>query len=108
MNMDEGSPSSRRPNPWKTLGSSLVYENPWISVREDRVIRPDGDPGIYGVVHYKHSAVGVLPVDDQGRIWMVGQYRYPLDQYSWEIPEAATPGKIPRTPPVANSERKPA
>lgn len=87
MNMDEGSPSSRRPNPWKTLGSSLVYENPWISVREDRVIRPDGDPGIYGVVHYKHSAVGVLPVDDQGRIWMVGQYRYPLDQYSWEIPE---------------------
>ncbi len=74
-------------NPWTTLGSRLVYENPWIAVREDRVIRPDGEPGIYGVVHYKNRAVGVLPVDDEGRVWLVGQYRYPLHGYSWEIPE---------------------
>jgi 8-oxo-dGTP pyrophosphatase MutT (NUDIX family) len=74
-------------NPWTTLGSRLVYENPWIAVREDRVIRPDGEPGIYGVVHYKNRAVGVLPVDDEGRVWLVGQYRYPLHVYSWEIPE---------------------
>jgi 8-oxo-dGTP pyrophosphatase MutT (NUDIX family) len=55
------------------------------------VIRPDGAPGIYGVVHFKNMAVGVLPVDDQGRIWLVGQYRYPLGRYSWEIPEGGCP-----------------
>ena len=49
-------------SPWRTLGSRNVYENPWISVREDKVIRPDGEPGIYGVVHYKNTAVGVLAV----------------------------------------------
>jgi len=74
-------------NPWTTLGSRVVYDNPWIKVREDQVLRPDGLPGIYGVVHFKNKAVGVLPVDDQGRVWLVGQYRYPLGGYSWEIPE---------------------
>jgi 8-oxo-dGTP pyrophosphatase MutT (NUDIX family) len=74
-------------NPWTTLGRRLVYENAWISVREDQVLRPDGQPGIYGVVHFRNRAVGVLPVDEDGRIWLVGQYRYPIDRYSWEIPE---------------------
>jgi len=74
-------------NPWTTLDSRAIYDNPWIQVREDRILQPDGHPGIYGVVHFKHRAVGVLPVDEQGRIWMIGQYRYPLNQYSWEIPE---------------------
>jgi 8-oxo-dGTP pyrophosphatase MutT (NUDIX family) len=69
-----------------------VYENPWIRVREDHVVRPDGAPGIYGVVEFKNRAVGVLPVDEQGRIWLVGQYRYPLRAYSWEIPEGGSPG----------------
>jgi 8-oxo-dGTP pyrophosphatase MutT (NUDIX family) len=78
-------------NPWKTLSSRAVYENPWIGVREDNVIRPDGSPGIYGVVHFKNRAVGVLPVDRDGAIWLVGQYRYPLDAYSWEIPEGGSP-----------------
>jgi 8-oxo-dGTP pyrophosphatase MutT (NUDIX family) len=78
-------------NPWKTLASRTVYENPWIGVREDTVIRPDGSPGIYGVVHFKNRAVGVLPVDRDGTIWLVGQYRYPLDAYSWEIPEGGSP-----------------
>lgn len=73
-------------NPWRTLATSAVYENEWISVREDQVIRPDGAAGIYGVVHYKHIAVGVLPVEDQ-HVYLVGQYRYPLERYSWEIPE---------------------
>jgi 8-oxo-dGTP pyrophosphatase MutT (NUDIX family) len=80
-----------RSNPWTTLASRLVYENPWIRVREDRVLRPDGVPGIYGVVEFKNRAVGVLPVDDLGRIWLVGQYRYPLQAYSWEIPEGGSP-----------------
>ena len=78
-------------NPWTTLGSRLVYENPWIRVREDQVLRPDGQPGIYGVVEFKNRAVGVLPVDDDGRVWLVGQYRYPLQAYSWEIPEGGSP-----------------
>jgi 8-oxo-dGTP pyrophosphatase MutT (NUDIX family) len=80
----------RTGNPWRTLGSRSVYENPWISVREDSVIRPDGKPGIYGVVHYKHKAVGVLPVEDD-HIYLVGQYRYALERYSWEIPEGGCP-----------------
>ncbi len=78
-------------NPWTTLESRFVYQNPWIAVREDRVLRPDGSPGIYGVVHFKNRAVGVLPVEDDGSVWLVGQYRYPLDRYSWEIPEGGAP-----------------
>ena len=76
--------------PWKVRGTRSVYENPWISVREDDVVRPDGDPGIYGVVHYKNSAVGVLPVEED-HVYLVGQYRYPLGEYSWEIPEGGCP-----------------
>jgi len=71
--------------------SRLVYDNPWIRVREDQVLRPDGLPGIYGVVHFKNRAVGVLPVDEHGGIWLVGQYRYPLQAFSWEIPEGGSP-----------------
>ena len=78
-------------NPWTTLASRLVYENPWIRVREDQVLRPDGQPGIYGVVEFKNRAVGVLPVDHDGGIWLVGQHRYPLNIYSWEIPEGGSP-----------------
>jgi 8-oxo-dGTP pyrophosphatase MutT (NUDIX family) len=77
-------------NPWKTLESKQVYDNPWIAVREDKVIRPDGEPGIYGVVHFKNIAVGVLPIEED-HIYLVGQYRYPLEQYSWEIPEGGCP-----------------
>ncbi|MEW4567423.1 NUDIX hydrolase [Tautonia sp. JC769] len=78
-------------NPWTTLSGAVHYENPWIAVREDQVIRPDGSPGIYGVVHFKNRAVGVLPVEEDGSLWLVGQYRYPLDSYSWEIPEGGCP-----------------
>jgi 8-oxo-dGTP pyrophosphatase MutT (NUDIX family) len=74
-------------NPWRTLKTRVTYDNPWIRVREDDVIRPDGAPGIYGVVHYKNKAIGVLPIDEEGHTYLVGQYRYTLDVYSWEIPE---------------------
>ncbi|MGQ9539837.1 MAG: NUDIX domain-containing protein [Armatimonadota bacterium] len=74
-------------NPWQTLSSTEVYDNPWISVNEHRVIKPSGGEGIYGVVHFKNRAIGVLPLDDEGNTWLVGQYRYTLGQYSWEIPE---------------------
>jgi 8-oxo-dGTP pyrophosphatase MutT (NUDIX family) len=77
-------------NPWRTLSSRLVYDNPWISVREDEVVRPDGEPGIYGVVHYKNVAIGVLAIEEE-HVYLVGQYRYPLERYSWEIPEGGCP-----------------
>ncbi len=73
-------------NPWRTLSSHQVYDNPWINVREDAVVRPDGKDGIYGVVHYKNIAIGVLALDGDF-VYLVGQYRYPLERYSWEIPE---------------------
>jgi 8-oxo-dGTP pyrophosphatase MutT (NUDIX family) len=77
-------------NPWQTLASRQMYDNPWINVREDSVIRPDGVQGIYGVVHFKNIAIGILALDDD-YIYLVGQYRYPLEQYSWEIPEGGCP-----------------
>jgi 8-oxo-dGTP pyrophosphatase MutT (NUDIX family) len=84
-------------NPWQTLSTRIVYENAWIRVREDRVIQPDGVPGIYGVVEF-HGCVGVLPIDAEGNVHLVGQFRYPLQQYSWEIPEGGChPGEEPLT-----------
>ncbi len=77
-------------NPWLTVSSKRVYDNPWITVREDRVVRPDGEPGVYGVVHYKNIAVGVLAIEED-HVYLVGQYRYPLKTYSWEIPEGGCP-----------------
>jgi 8-oxo-dGTP pyrophosphatase MutT (NUDIX family) len=74
-------------NPWKTVASKIVYENPWIKVREDKVINPSGGDGIYGVVSFKNIAIGIIPVDEEGYTYLVGQYRYPLNEYSWEIPE---------------------
>src|SRR5262245_17307219 len=78
-------------NPWTTLSSRTVYDNLWIRVREDQVTRPDGQPGIYGVVHFKNLAVGVLAIDAEGFVHLVGQYRYVLNRYSWEIPEGGCP-----------------
>jgi 8-oxo-dGTP pyrophosphatase MutT (NUDIX family) len=78
-------------NPWTTNGSRLVYENPWISLREDQVVQPDGKPGIYGVVHFKNKAIGVLAIDNEGNVILVGQFRYTLNTYSWEIPEGGCP-----------------
>ena len=74
-------------NPWQREGSRLIYENPWIRLREDAVIRPDGAPGEYGVVEFRSRAIGVVPVTPDGFTYLVGQWRYTLEQYSWEIVE---------------------
>ena len=71
-------------NPWKTIKSEEVYRNDWLSVREDQVIRPNGTPGIYGVVDTRIAA-GVVVLTAEREIVLVGQYRYPTDCYSWEI-----------------------
>ena len=78
-------------NPWRVRGSREVYVNPWIRVREDHVIRPDGLDGIYGVVEFQNHALGIVPVADNGDTFLVGQWRYPLETYSWEIPEGGGP-----------------
>lgn len=90
MTVEQTSRPADEENPWRTLATREVYQNPWIRVREDQVIRPDGKRGIYGVVHYRNIAVGVLPVEGD-ETYLVGQYRYPLDRYSWEIPEGGCP-----------------
>ncbi len=79
-------------NPWKTLSSEEKYDNPWINVTEYKVINPNGGNGIYGKVHFKNLAIGIIPLFDNGDTILVGQYRYPLNAYSWEIPEGG--GKI--------------
>lgn len=80
-------------NPWKRLDSRVVYENPWITVREDRVVRPDGQEGIYGVVMTR-VATGVVALTPENEVYLVGQYRYTTDEYSWEIVEGgAEPGE---------------
>lgn len=77
--------------PWRRQRRRIAYENPWITVYHDEVARPDGSPGIYGVVHFRNLAVGVVPMDGDGRVALVGQHRYPLDVMSWEIPEGGSP-----------------
>lgn len=79
------------PNPWTTLSTREAYANPWIHVREDQVINPSGGRGIYGVVEYQNRAVGVVPVDEEGFTWLVGQWRYCHGSYEWEIPEGGCP-----------------
>ncbi len=74
-------------NPWQVLGATEKYNNNWIQVTEYDVINPSGGKGIYGKVHFKNLAIGVLPLDDELNTYLVGQYRFPLNQYSWEMPE---------------------
>ena len=76
-------------NPWKKLDSRVVYENPWIRVREDSVLRPDGSDGIYGVVECR-KATGVVALTSANEVYLVGQYRYTMNEYSWEIIEGGS------------------
>lgn len=73
-------------NPWEKLSQKIVYENNWICVKEDIVLNPSGNEGIYGTVHFKNRAIAIVPIDSEGNTYLVGQYRYPLDIYSWELP----------------------
>lgn len=74
-------------NNWKTLSSETVYENAWLELSHRDVINPSGNKGIYGLVKFKNQAIGVIPLDGEGNVYLVGQYRYAIDEYSWEIPE---------------------
>lgn len=76
---------------WRRVNKKTVYDNPWISVSHESVITPGGTDGIYGVVHFKNHAVGIVPIDDEGNTWLVRQSRYTLGRETWEIPEGGAP-----------------
>lgn len=82
-------------NPWTVRSQTLVYENAWIRVDHHDVLDPSGGPGVYGTVHFKNQATGVVPIDEKGNVVLVGQYRFPLRAYSWEIPEGGGEHSIP-------------
>jgi 8-oxo-dGTP pyrophosphatase MutT (NUDIX family) len=84
-------PEQDRTSPWQRVSRRTAYENPWVTVWHDDVVRPDGEAGIYGVVHYANLAVAVVALDRRDRVALVGQFRYTLDRYSWEIPEGGVP-----------------
>lgn len=90
-------------NPWQIISHEDKYENPWIKVVEYNVINPGGGKGIYGKVYFKNIAIGIVPLDDHGNTWLIGQYRFPIDAYSWEIPEGG--GDI-STDPLISAQRE--
>ncbi|HFA51104.1 MAG TPA: NUDIX hydrolase [Bacteroidetes bacterium] len=90
-------------NPWQTLDIKTAYENPWIKVTHRKVLNPSGGSGIYGVVHFKNIAISIVPLDEDYNTWLVGQYRYTLDEYSWEVPEG---GGAFGTPPLESAKRE--
>ena len=88
--------NNERIGPWQRLDSETVYDNPWISVSHQNVITPAGTDGIYGVIHFKSRAIGIIPVDDENHTWLVRQFRYTLHRYLWEIPMGG--GKLDEDP----------
>ena len=78
-------------NPWTILSEAEKYDNPWIKITQYDVLNPSGNKGIYGTVHFKNHAIGVVPLDEEMNTYLVGQYRFPLNRYSWEIPEGGCP-----------------
>ena len=74
-------------NPWQIISEKNIYDNNWINVTEYDVINPGGEKGIYGKVHFKNIAIGIVPLDEEYNTYLVGQYRFTIDKYSWEIPE---------------------
>lgn len=73
-------------NPWITHSTKEIYSNPWIALTEHDVTNPGGGKSLYGKIHYKAYALGIIPLDENQNTWLVGQHRYPLNEYSWEIP----------------------
>lgn len=90
-------------NPWKTLNIKKVFESNWIELEVHDVLNPSGNPGMYNIVKFKHLAIGILPIDEHQYTYLVGQWRYPLNQYSWEIPEGG--GKL-NIPPLESAKRE--
>src|SRR5687768_1963062 len=90
-------------NPWQIISEKNVYDNKWINVTEYDVVNPNGGKGIYGKVHFKNLAIGIVVLDDELNTYLVGQYRFAIDEYSWEIPEG---GGSLDTDPVESARRE--
>lgn len=90
-------------NPWTVLAQKTVHETAWIRIEHHDVITPSGTDGIYTCVDFKHWAIGIVPIDEDGNTYIVGQYRFPLEEYSWEIPEG---GGAKQVPPLASAQRE--
>lgn len=73
-------------NPWKIKSKKEIYDNPWITLHHHEVLTPANTDGIYGTVHFKNLAIGIIPLTENLETYLVGQYRFPLEEYSWEIP----------------------
>lgn len=86
---------NQRDNPWTTLSVRKVYGNRWLELWEERCLDPSGNPALYGKVSFRSKAVGIIPIADDGDTWLVGQYRYCLGAYSWEIPMGGSPHHLP-------------
>lgn len=82
-------------NPWQIISEKNIYDNNWINVTEYDVINPGGEKGIYGKVHFKNIAIGIVPLDEEYNTYLVGQYRFTIDKYSWEIPEGGCLNESP-------------
>ena len=81
---------------WKMLDSRIIYENPWFTLREDEVVNPGGGRNTYGHIQFRKKANAIVPLDEDGNTWIVGQDRYTLGEYSWEVPMGASePGEAP-------------
>lgn len=78
-------------NPWQTIQKTVRYESAWIRTEEHDVINPAGKPGKYSLTHFKNIAVAVIPLDNENNTWIVGQYRYPLQSFEWEVCEGGCP-----------------
>lgn len=76
---------------WKVHSRERVFDNPWMELYYHDVTDPGGKPGEYTTIEFRNRAVGVIPIDEEGNTWLVGQYRFPLKEYSWEIPEGGVP-----------------
>ena len=88
---------------WKKLGSKTIFDNPWMTVLEDHVINPGGGENLYGYVHFKNIAVAIVPLDENMNTWLVGQDRYTLGEFSWEIPMGGAPAD---EDPLASARRE--
>src|SRR5215468_4933743 len=95
---------AQRRGPWQVVSRQQVYDNRWIRLTHHEVINPAGQPGIYGTIHFKNQGIGVVPVDGEMHTYLVGQYRFALDAYSWEIPEG---GGLVGTDPQAAAAPEP-
>jgi 8-oxo-dGTP pyrophosphatase MutT (NUDIX family) len=89
--MPEAGQNNLSRNPWTTLSAVEKYDNRWINLTEYQVINPAGGKGIYGKVHFKNKAIGIVALDEKQNTWLVGQFRYTLNEFSWEIPEGGGP-----------------